>query len=256
MVVGARAETELGEDALTCVSTVFGLRKSLRRCAQFERPSAMSPSTSRSRGVSVVERVVRARRRPSSCATTSGSTTVPPAATRRSGVERTRRASSDAVLEQVADAVRALARAARARAAASTYCDSTRTPTSGCSAGSARRPRRPSSVWVGGMRMSTTATSGSARSHRSPEPVGVADRRDDLEARVREHPREALAEQRGVVGDHDAHGISAVDARAAAGRAVDPRRPSSAATRSARPRSPQPAGSAPPTPSSATSTTS
>ena len=36
---------------LTCVSIVFGLRKSLAQIPAFERPSAISPSTSRSRGL-------------------------------------------------------------------------------------------------------------------------------------------------------------------------------------------------------------
>src|SRR5262249_22740165 len=94
-------------------------------------------------------------------------------------------------------------------------------------------------------------------SNRRPQPVCVAERSDDLMPTVLEEPPEALAQQHLVLGDHDAHGSSAVS--------VVPRRcslsmrsvPPWAATRSERPRSPEPAaGVAPPTPSSATETTS
>ena len=50
----------------------------------------------------------------------------------------------------------------------STYCDSTSTPTRGCSARIRLAASRPSRVWVGGMRMSTTtASGGSARTRAS-----------------------------------------------------------------------------------------
>src|SRR4029079_14013188 len=66
---------------------------------------------------------------------------------------------------------------------------------------------------------------------------------------------DALAHEDAVVGDHDAHGSSAVITVPAPGGLVTRSRPSSAATRAARPCRPAPtAGVAPPTPSSATST--
>ena len=62
---------------------------------------------------------------------------------------------------------------------------------------------------VGGMRTSTTATSGlwawTLRSRSSASP-GLA---DDLHARVLEQARDALAQQHAVVGEDDAHGIFA-----------------------------------------------
>ena len=57
MVVGGRQQAELEEDRATCVSTVFGLRKSFSQIARLERPSAIRPSTSAPAG-SVLERIV------------------------------------------------------------------------------------------------------------------------------------------------------------------------------------------------------
>ena len=75
---------------------------------------------------------------------------------------------------------------------------------------------------------------------------------------VGEQPREALAEEHRVVGDHDAHGISADDARAAARRALDAQAGRRAPRRGRRARAgpSRRSSAAPPTPSSATSTTS
>ena len=107
-----------------------------------------------------------------------------------------------------------------------------------------RRPRRrgPRRLWVGGIRMSTIATSGSSRSTSREQPAGVAGRlAADSTPASRQQPREALAEQRRVVGDHDAHGISTcrhVSRRRAGCRPAA--RPSSARARSASPRRPVP----------------
>jgi hypothetical protein len=66
----------------TCVSTVFGLRKSFAQMPAFERPSAIRDSTSRSRGLRSATGS-SSRGRPTKRVTTSGSMAVPPRATRR-----------------------------------------------------------------------------------------------------------------------------------------------------------------------------
>ena len=72
--------------------------------------------------------------------------------------------------------------------------------------------------------------------------VGVTDLRDDVVAVLAEHARQAFPEEDGVVGDHDAHGISAA-ARAfrRRPRLATTSRPPCASRRSASPRSPDPA---------------
>ena len=54
MVLVAVVDSELGQDAATCVSTVRSVSQSLRAIPMLVRPSAMSASTSRSLGVSVL----------------------------------------------------------------------------------------------------------------------------------------------------------------------------------------------------------
>src|SRR5204862_7105987 len=84
--------------------------------------------------------------------------------------------------------------------------------------------------------------------------VGVGRLRDDLDALAAHERRDALAQQPAVVGDHDAHGSSAVTTVPACGGLRIRSVPSSAATRSASPCRPVPAvSSAPPMPSSAIS---
>ena len=66
-----------------CLPTALSLRNSRCPIAAFERPSAISSSTSRSRGVSRPSGGCRPAAGRSSFAITSGSIAVPPAATRR-----------------------------------------------------------------------------------------------------------------------------------------------------------------------------
>ena len=173
----------------------------------FVRPSAIAASTSRSRGVSAA----------------SGSSA--PAADHELGdhlgIERRAAASdpaqgvheladvADAVLQQVADAAgavreelgRVLAldvlaehqdRRARARAGAP------RSPPAG--------PRR---AGVGGIRTSTTDTSGRCVDDGLDERRAVADLGDDRAARLLDQPGDALADERRVLGDDDAQvGVS------------------------------------------------
>ena len=101
--------------------------------------------------------------------------------------------------------------------------------------------------------MSTTATSGRRSSDRGYELVCGADLREHLHAGFGEDAREPLAKQRGVVGEHYAHGIAARTCVPPPTGLSTEKSPSSAWTRSTRPRSPEPRdGSAPPTPSSST----
>jgi hypothetical protein len=67
---------------LTCFSTAPSVTTSSAAMAALDLPSAISASTSRSRGLIASSGLLR-RRRPSNCATTSGSSAVPPSPTRR-----------------------------------------------------------------------------------------------------------------------------------------------------------------------------
>ncbi len=102
--------------------------------------------------------------------------------------------------------------------------------------------RRPSSVWVGGIRTSTIATSGlcapTLRSRSSASPAWATTSSPASSSSA----REALAQQHAVIGQDYAHGILARIVVPDAGRGVDlaaGRR--AAARRSARPRRPEPA---------------
>ena len=90
------------------------------------------------------------------------------------------------------------------------YCESTSTPVPGISSRIARAARRPSSVWVGGMRMSMIATSGlcalALRSSSSPSPACPTTSKPGL----LEQPHDAFAQQHGVIGDDHPHGILAL----------------------------------------------
>ena len=121
----------------------------------------------------------------------------------------------------------------------------------------------PSSVWVGGMRTSTMATSGlCARTFRSRSSASPAWPTTSKPG-ILEQANHSFAQQHRVVGDDQPH--RGQPSRAGCWHAQSCRRPrrcstlnspSSAATRSASPRRPEPSGSAPPRPSSRTSTVS
>ena len=69
-----------------------------------------------------------------------------------------------------------------------------------------RAARTPSSVCVGGMRMSTTATSGLSDPIACIRSTAFSALRDDLEAGVCEHARDTLAHEGRIVSDRDAQG--------------------------------------------------
>ena len=74
----------------------------------------------------------------------------------------------------------------------------------GCSARTRIAARTPSSRNVGGIRTSSTATSGAQLADLGEQGFRVAVGADGLEAGLVEQPDETLAQQHGVVGDDDA----------------------------------------------------
>src|SRR5262249_29142041 len=88
------------------------------------------------------------------------------------------------------------------------------------------------------------------------ERVAVRHRRCDVEAVVAEQSCESVAQQGEVLGDHDAHGSSALIVVGPPSGLVTASVPSSASTRRLSPVKPLPDASAPPPPSSSTSTSS
>ena len=98
--------------------------------------------------------------------------------------------------------------------------------------------------------MSTIAMSGPLPQDRVHERVSLLHRVDHVEAVVAQEPRETVAQEREVLGDHHAQGITARTVVGPPPGLETVRTPSSASTRCRRPVSPAPAGSAPPRPSS------
>ena len=62
-------------------------------------------------------------------------------------------------------------------------------------------------MWVGGIRMSTSATSGRGEADLAEEPLGVLRLGDDVDAGVGEEADDPLAGEHDVVGDDYSHGI-------------------------------------------------
>lgn len=94
------------------------------------------------------------------------------------------------------------------------YWLSTTTPTSGLSMRSCAASRMPSSVWVGGILMSVTTTSGCTRSTRSSTEGQIRRGTDQLQALGPGHQlRQPLPEQRDIVSQHhpDRHATTVWD---------------------------------------------
>ena len=69
--------------------------------------------------------------------------------------------------------------------------------------------RSPSSVNVGGMRMSTTATSGGSAATACSKLAASLTASDHGEAPVREQLHQPVAQDCGVLGDHDSYRVGA-----------------------------------------------
>ena len=169
----AGGRSSLVKMLLTCFSTALSLTTRARAIAGLLRPSAISASTSRSRGVSRSSGS-RRRERASSCATTSGSSAVPPAPTRRTRLDELADVG-DAVLQQVADAAGVAGEQLGGVALLDVLRQHEDADVGPPARGSRSPARSPSSVCVGGMRTSVTTRSGwwrstaaAARRHRRP----------------------------------------------------------------------------------------
>ena len=236
----------------TCFSTAPSVTTSSRAMPLLERPSAISESTSRSRGVSSSRRAgprpgdelrddLGVHRRPAG-------RDAPHGLDELGGI-------GDAVLQQVADA----AAAVREQLLGEDALDVLREDEHRQAVEPLARGERAADALVAERRRQAhvdDADVGPLALDGLEERVGVLDRGDDLAAVVLEQAREAVAQQREVLGDHDAHGSSA---RRIVGPPAGLDRnsvPSSASTRLRRPVSPLPSGFAPPRPSSRTSTSS
>lgn len=75
-----------------------------------------------------------------------------------------------------------------------------------CSARIASAARRPSSVWVGGMRMSTIATSGRCSRVALSKCIGLADLSNDLESRVGKQTCDSFAYQDRIISQDEPQG--------------------------------------------------
>ena len=219
---------------VTCFSTARWVTKSRSPIAWFERPSAISSSTSRSRGVSSASGS-SFRRRPTSCETIVGSSAEPPSPTRRTAAANSP-TSDDAVLQQVADALGALGEEVERVLRLDVLREDEH---AGRRMLLADLPRRAEAL-VGVRRRHPDVDDrdvGRVRAHLQQQLVGGPGLADDLEAGLLEQLRDALAEQDGVVGEDDAHGgdatpvsveagngISATTTRSAARRALDSQR--------------------------------
>jgi hypothetical protein len=140
-----------------CFSTAPPDMTSAAAMPALERPSAINASTSRSRGVSDdTPRLVRLAA--SNWLTTSGSRAVPPAPTRSSAALNSDTSDTRSLSRYPTPA--ALASSSRDAYRVSMYCENTSTPVSGYCDRIVSAARSPSSVCVGGIRTSVTATSG------------------------------------------------------------------------------------------------
>ena len=94
------------------------------------------------------------------------------------------------------------------------YWERIRTPISGCSGPQrAAAATSPSSVWVGGILMSTIAGVGLGASDAAEQGLGVLRLCDHFDAHLVEEPHDPLTGQHDVVCDDYAHGSSDAESR-------------------------------------------
>ena len=160
-----------------------------------------------------------------------GSSTISPSVTRRSastqhgGVEH-------ALLEQVADPLHAGPPAAASRSAAPRTARAAGRPRPGALARIAVAATRPSSVCVGGIRMSSDDRVGARRRDEVEQRDGVLRLRDDLDARIGEQADDAVPGEQQVLDDDHAHGSSTCRLMTSVGRRRRLTVPPTAPTRS------------------------
>src|ERR1700761_1962391 len=238
----------------TCFSTAPGVTTRASAIALLVRPSAISESTSRSRG----ERASigfsgAARRSPTSSATTSRSSAVPAVGDAADGVEESGDVA-DPLLQQVADA----ALAARQQLRRVDRLDVLGEDQDAEAGMAAARLDRGADPLVGEARRQPHVDDrqgGLVGAGDPQQPLPVLGLGDDLDLVFAQQRDQPLAEEHRVLGDHDPHGsLTLIRVPSPAGEAIS-NSPSSAATRRRSPSSPLPAArSAPPGPSSATIT--
>ena len=92
--------------------------------------------------------------------------------------------------------------------ACSTYAESTSTASPGWRRRASTAATIPSSVWVGGIRTSTIATSGRCSSTAARNVAGVAGGGHHVQRLGPQQQAQPFPQQRVVLGDHDPHGSS------------------------------------------------
>ena len=191
---------------VTCFSTARSVTTSSAAIAALERPSAIRPSTSRSRGVSASSGSSRRRLRPSIWETTSGSSAEPPAPTRRTA-SVSASTSRDPVLEQVAEPLGALGQQLAGVGDLDVLGEHEHPDVGQLGADLARRPQ----ALVGVGRRHPHVDDGDVGlvgADLAQQLLGVARLADDLEPRLLQQPHQALAQQGRIVGDDYSHGYA------------------------------------------------
>ncbi len=149
------------------------------------------------------------RRRESSVETISGSRAEPPSPTRLTAATNSVDVG-DPVLQQVSGAISGVREQRQRQPELDVLREHEHADRRDDGQRISSAARMPSSVCVGGSRISTIATSGGKLRTFSSNSCRRAALGDDVEAGVSEQPGETVAQQHAVLGDRYAHGISAL----------------------------------------------